>query len=97
MCRPVSLVDVYSLESQQCEKLTNFGFRPVWLSDSRRMLFQDLRSRLYLLDSRSKKVHEVLSGTPHDLGRGVTLSRDDRLIYFSLITTEADIWLMNLE
>ena len=40
---------------------------------------------------------KVLSGTPHDLGNGVTLSRDDRLIYFSLITTEADIWLMNLE
>ena len=38
-----------------------------------------------------------MSGTPHDLGNGVTIARDDRYIYFSLVTTEADIWLMNLE
>jgi eukaryotic-like serine/threonine-protein kinase len=90
-------ISVYSLASRQFEKLTNFGLRPVWLSDSRRILFQDLQTRLYLLDSQSKKVREVLSGKPHDLGNGVTISRDDRLIYFSLIATEADIWLMSLE
>lgn len=90
-------ISVYSLESQQVEKPTNFGYRPVWLSDSRRMLVQDLRAKLYLLDSRSKKVREVMSVAPHELGNGVTVSRDDRLIYFSLITTEADIWLMTLE
>ena len=70
--------------------------RPVWLSDSRRMLFQD-RGRLYLLDSRSKKIREVLSVAPNEFGNGVTISRDDRQIYFSLVTTEADIWLMNFE
>src|SRR5262245_54939741 len=86
-------VSVYSLESKQFEKLTNFGRRPVWLSDSRRMMFQDLRAKLYLLDSRSKKVREILSVAPHELGNGVTVSRDGRLIYYSLITTEADIWL----
>ncbi|HEX4950322.1 MAG TPA: protein kinase [Blastocatellia bacterium] len=90
-------ISVFSLESRQLEKLTNFGLRPVWSSDSRRMLFQDLQARLYLLDSQSKKFREVLSGRPHDLGNGVALSRDDRLIYFSLVTTEADIWLMSLE
>jgi len=89
-------ISVYSLESQQKEKLTDSGMRPVWLSDSRRMLFQD-RGRLYLLDSRSKKIREVLSVAPNEFGTGVTLSRDDRLIYFSLVITEADIWLMTLE
>jgi Tol biopolymer transport system component len=87
---------VYSLETQQYEKLTDFGSEPVWLSDSRRMLFQD-QGRLYLLDSQSKKAHEVLSVTPHTVGYAVTLSRDDRQIYFSLVTTEADVWLMTLE
>ena len=57
----------------------------VWLSDSRRLLFQD---KIFLLDSQSKKVHEVLSVTPHNIGYAVTLSRDDRQIYFSLVTTE---------
>jgi Tol biopolymer transport system component len=90
-------ISVYSLESRQVEKLTNFGLRPVWLSDSRRILFQEPRAKLYLLDSQSKKVREVLSVAPHELGIGVAISRDDRLIYFSLIATEADIWLMSLE
>src|SRR3989454_3493698 len=38
---------VYSLESQQSEKVTDFGSFPVWLSDSRRLLFQR-QSKLYL-------------------------------------------------
>jgi len=87
---------VYSFDSQQYEKLTDFGSFPVWLSDSRRLLFQD-QSKLYLIDSQSKKSHEVLSVAPHEFGNGVTLPRDDRMIYFSLLTTEADIWLMTLE
>ncbi len=87
---------VYSLESQQYEKLTDFGNSPVWLSDSRRLLFKH-QGKLYLVDSQSKKIHEVLSAAPHDFGIGVALSRDNRLIYFSLVTTEADIWLMTME
>jgi len=86
---------VYSFESRQYERLTDFGSNPVWLSDSLRIMFQD-RGRLYLVDSQSKKLHEVLSVAPHNFGIGVTLSRDDRLIYFSLVTVEADIWLMRL-
>ncbi len=69
---------------------------PVWLSDSRRLLFQN-QGKLYLIDSQSKKVRELLSVAPNEFGVGVTISRDDRQVYFSLVTTEADIWLMNLE
>ena len=88
-------ISVYSLESRQYESLTDFGWGATWLSDSRRILFQ-ARGKLYLVDSQSKKVREVLSVAPHGIGM-VTVSRDDRLIYFSLGTTEADIWLMTLE
>jgi Tol biopolymer transport system component len=92
----LSGIVVYSLDSQQYEKLTDFGTHPVWLSDNRRLLFQS-QGKLYLIDSRSKKVRELLSVAPNEFGIGVTISRDDRQIYFSLRTTEADIWLMNLE
>jgi Tol biopolymer transport system component len=92
---PVSTL-VYSLETQQYEKLTDFGRAPVWLSDSRRLLFLH-QGKLYLIDSQSKKVRELLSVAPNEFGFGVTISRDDRQIYFSLVTTEADIWLMNFE
>jgi hypothetical protein len=60
------------------------------------LLFQH-QSKLYLIDSQSRKIHEVLSVAPHDFGVGVALPRDDRQIYFSLVTIEADIWLMTLE
>lgn len=93
--RPAGIL-VYSFESQHYDKLTDFGLFPVWLSDSRRLLFKR-QSKLYLVDSQSKKVHEVLSVAPHEVGFGLARSRDNRLIYFSLLTTEADIWLMTLE
>jgi Tol biopolymer transport system component len=86
---------VYNLETEHYERLTEFGRSPVWLSDSRRLLFQQ-QGKLYLIDSRSKKMRELLSVSPNEFGFGVTVSRNDRQIYFSLITTEADIWLMTL-
>jgi Tol biopolymer transport system component len=92
----VAGVLVYNLESQQYERLIDFGSVPVWLSDNRRLLFQH-QSKLYVIDSESKQFHEVLSVAPNEFGPGVTLPQDDRLIYYSLLTTEADIWLMRLE
>jgi hypothetical protein len=44
-----------------------------------------------------KRVRELLSVAPNQLGIGGTISRDDRQIHFSLVTTEADIWLMTLQ
>jgi hypothetical protein len=87
---------IYSLDSQQYEKLTDFGSQPVWLSDSRRLLFRQ-QDKLYLIDSQSRNIRELVSVPPHEFGVGVTLPHDDRLIYFSLLTTEADIWMMTLE
>jgi Tol biopolymer transport system component len=87
---------VYSLESRTYEKLTDAGSFPVWLSDNRRLLFIDQR-KIQLVDSQTKKVHEVLSAAPYAIGQGFSLTRDDRLIYYHLTQTEADIWLMTME
>jgi Tol biopolymer transport system component len=86
---------LYDFASGQFETLTDFGTDPGWLSDNRRLLFLH-QDRLYLVDSRSKKTHEVLSLELQGFGR-FCLTRDDRLIYFDLITNDADIWLMTLE
>jgi len=68
----------------------------VWLGDSRRLLAQNHRGKLYLMDTQSAKSREILSVAPHSLN-GTTLSRDDRRIYFSVRISEADIWLATLE
>lgn len=90
--RVFSGIAVYSLESQQLQRLTDFGRDPVWLRDNRRLLLEH-EGKIYLVDNQSRKAHEVLSVAPHSVGRRIGLSRDDRMIYFSLAVTEADIWL----
>jgi Tol biopolymer transport system component len=87
---------IYSLESQQMERLPQIGYNPVWLGDSRRLLAQDHRGKLYLIHTQSRKSREILSVAPHSLA-GTTLSRDNRRIYFSVRVSEADIWLATLK
>jgi hypothetical protein len=50
-----------------------------------------------LVDARSRRVHEVLSVTPHQVFEVTSLSRDNRTIYFAIHATEADVWLASLE
>jgi Tol biopolymer transport system component len=85
----------YSFDSRQYERLTDFGERPVWLNDNQRLLFI-YQDKLYLLDSRTRKTQEILSVAPNRF-QSLGVSRDSRVIYFSLQTTEADIWLASLE
>jgi Tol biopolymer transport system component len=87
---------VYSPSSRTFEKLTDFGADPVWLSDSQRLLFLN-EGKIHLVDRQSRRTREVLSIAPHEIaGRGFAISRDDRQIYFSVSSLEADVWLMNL-
>ena len=88
---------IYSFDKGQYQKVTDFGHAPRWLSDGRRLLFNH-QGKLHLVDSRTKKVHEVLSIplceiNPWHFG----ISRDDRLIVFSMAITEADIWLASFD
>jgi Tol biopolymer transport system component len=86
---------IYSLESGKLERLTDLGLRPAWLSDSRRLVYQN-GERIYLIDTRVGKPRELLSIAPYRADI-ITVSRDDRLIYFDATVSEADIWLATLE
>jgi Tol biopolymer transport system component len=89
---------VYSFASQSYQRLTTFGASPVWLSDNRRLLFI-YNAKLYVVDSLAKKpkiIHAFNSIIWSDLA-GIALSKDDRQIYFSQVTTEADIWLADIQ
>ena len=87
---------VYAFATKEHRHVTDFGLDPIWLADSRRLLFNHA-GRIWLVDSETKRAHEVLSIAPHEIARrGFAISRDDRRICFSLATTEADIWLLSL-
>jgi len=54
--------------------------------------------KLYLVDSSSGRTRELQSVMREEIARrGFAVSSDDRRIYFSVSTTEADVWLAEFE
>lgn len=86
---------IYNFETGAFEQITGFGSNPVWLNDNRRLLF-DYRHKLYLVNSETKKVHELLPPSPHRVS-GYGLSSDSRTLYYGLAVKEADVWLLDLD
>ncbi|MDT5271669.1 MAG: eukaryotic-like serine/threonine-protein kinase [Acidobacteriota bacterium] len=88
-------VAVYDFETGGYERITDFGNSPIWLSDNRRLLF-DYLHKLYLVNSKTKKVQELLPPSPHRVS-GYGLSPDGRTLYYGLAVREADVWLLDLD
>lgn len=90
-------IAIYSPASRSFRKVTEHGADPAWLSDSRRLLFLD-KGKIYLLDTASGNTRELVSVMPEDVARrGFAVSPDDLRIYFSVSTTEADVWMMEFQ
>jgi eukaryotic-like serine/threonine-protein kinase len=88
---------LYSPASREFRRVTRHGSDPVWLSDSRRMLFHD-NGGIQLVDTQTGASKEVLSIAPEEVARrGFAVSPDDRHIYFSVSITEADLWMVEME
>ncbi|HEX4949859.1 MAG TPA: hypothetical protein VFZ34_24550, partial [Blastocatellia bacterium] len=68
---------------------------PIWFRDSQRLIVvQD--NQLFFVDSRTNVAHLLHPFAPHEKPEYLTLSPDNRTLYFNLTSSEADIWLMNL-
>ena len=85
----------YSFDTDRYEQLSAFGEYPIWLNDNQRLLFC-FQDKLYLMDSRTRKAQEIFSVAPNRF-QSLGISRDHRVLIFSLTTIEADIWLASLE
>jgi eukaryotic-like serine/threonine-protein kinase len=87
---------LYSFRTHEFEKINEFGSSPLWLNDNYRLLFHD-QGTIYLIDRRTKgKPQKIFSVAPNGIS-GFTVSPDDRSIYFSMDSTESDIWLRAVE
>ncbi len=86
---------VYSLESGTYETLTDFGQWPVFLPDSRRILFVSGGHRFFIVDVETDEVREIYSATQHVLGPP-RLTEDGREMFFTRRVTEGDVWLLTL-
>jgi Tol biopolymer transport system component/predicted Ser/Thr protein kinase len=85
----------YSFETGRYEKVSDIHTFPSWLPDSRRLVFAH-EGKAYIADTVTKKVREIYA-RPSEQMRSVGVSRDGRLLYYTLNSTESDIWLLNLE
>ena len=68
---------------------------PVPLRDGHRLLV-GWDDAISLFDRQSGKKKLVLSAQPDDIAHIFALSRDEQWIYFSVKSTEADVWLAEL-
>ena len=88
---------LYDVAARQYRRVTKHGSDPVWLSDSRRLLFHD-NGGIHIVDSATGATKEVLSIAPEEVARrGFAVSPDDRHIYFSVSTTQADVWMVEMQ
>ncbi len=89
-------VVVYSFASHKYRRLTNIGSNPAWLSDSRRALLRE-GPDLYLLDTVDGKFEKIFSIPRPNLIGTHLLSRDNRRIFFTNVSSEADIWILAMK
>jgi serine/threonine-protein kinase len=87
---------LYSMESRTYTRLTDFGQWPVWLPDSRHILFVSGENGFFIVDRVTGEVRQI-----YDSGRDVLgpprVTRDGRTVYYSRRITEADVWMVNLQ
>lgn len=88
-------IAVHRLGTSEVRWITDVGEWPVWLRDSRRLLFSH-RGSLFLIDSVSGARKELMTLPQNTLG-SVGLSADNRTIYFTLQAAEADVWMMTIK
>ena len=89
-------ISVFDIATRAFERFTEFGEWPVWLPDSRRILFVSRGREFHVVDTRTKTSRVVFSSRRDTLGPP-RLTRDGRTGYFSRRVTEADIWLLTLQ
>jgi Tol biopolymer transport system component len=91
-------IAIFSLDSRQYKRLVDLDgvSPPEWLNDSQGLIFSWGTRGLHFVDIDSGRMQEVLSVTPDSTGPFLSLSPDNRWIYFSRRKREADIWILTL-
>jgi eukaryotic-like serine/threonine-protein kinase len=85
-------VVAFSFATNGYERLTDRGGAPVWLHDSRRLLYLD-EGKVFLLDSRSHQSRQLLAPPPNSTFLRVTVAPGDRFLYLVRASDEGDVWL----
>jgi serine/threonine protein kinase len=88
-------VGYFSFETKRYEKVANYDGLPMWLPDSNRFIFSN-EGKALIANIVTKKIREVTSHQPEQI-RSIAVSHDGHLLYYTLSSSESDIWLLDLE
>jgi Tol biopolymer transport system component len=95
-------VFTYSFETNQYEKVTDFGSNPEWLADSRHIIFlyagkgNMAEQKVWLVDTQTKAVKPLLAH-PTQIISTLGLTRDNCRLFFTATDHQADIFLLSLD
>jgi hypothetical protein len=87
-------VIIYSFAEQCYELQPSRGRSPIWLNTSKRLISADV-GKMYLFDLLTRQWREIYNVEPNGFGT-FALSRDNRRLYYSLVSSEADVWMVSL-
>ncbi len=88
-------VVVYSMRDRSYRRITDFGDKPVWLADGRRLLFVSER-RIFVVDRDGGGPREIYSAAPSGLLPSLGVAAGDSAIYASLTASNEEIWIADL-
>ncbi len=84
----------YSFETGKFGRFsTTANAVPSWLPDSRHIIYAD-ENKVLITDIETLKSRELLS-TPVGVPRSPFVSRDGKLLYYVVHTSESDVWLLD--
>ena len=89
-------IALYSIASRTFRTFETHGTYPVWLHDSRRLLYLDNGS-IFILDVASGASQELVKPPPRSLFKLANVSPDDRVLYLVDASEEGDIWMRTLD
>jgi len=84
----------YSLSERRFYPLTEATYYPMWLPDSRRLVFAN-RGMLYGIYIPTRKISEIVKIPQGEMG-GLGVSKDGSLIYYVVVEEESDIWMLDV-
>jgi Tol biopolymer transport system component len=89
-------IAIYSFATKKYKILSTVGEWPIWMPDSRRILYVANKNAFFILDSRTKKVRKIWTSDREVIGPP-RITRDGRMAFFTRRVTQGDIWLLTLK
>jgi Tol biopolymer transport system component len=93
---------LFSFETGRYEKVTDQGMAPVWMQDSRRLLYLNSAKPINVtavdvVDIMTKRTRRLLEAPPGSRFGSLSLGPQDRSLYLSRLLPEGDIWALDLK